>query len=44
MEKDVQEQPAATQKTDKGYEIPVPSKKDVMDFFKKAARTTKQKP
>ena len=44
MEKPVKDQPAPTQKTLKGYEIPVPSKKDVMDFFKKAARTTKQKP
>ena len=42
MEKDVQEQPpAATQKTPKGYEIPVPSKQDVMGFFKKVAKPKK---
>ena len=44
----MQEQPASEespkQKTFRGYEIPVPLKKDVMAFFKKAARTTKQKP
>ena len=41
-----QEQPAEeppTQKTFKGYEIPVPLKKDVMDFFKKAARGAPKK-
>ena len=44
MEKDVQ-QPAEeqpTQKTFRGYEIPVPKKREVMDFFKKAARATKK--
>lgn len=35
-----QEQPA-TQRTDKGLEIPVPKRSDVMDAFKKALR---QKP
>lgn len=49
MEKDVQEQPPAsedqpTQKTFKGYEIPVPTKREVMDFFKKAAGATPKKP
>jgi hypothetical protein len=39
MEKPVQ-QPASepTQETDKGYEIPVPSKKSVMRFFEKVAK------
>jgi hypothetical protein len=38
---DKQKQPP-TQKTAKGYEIPVPSKEDVMAFFKKVARATKK--
>ncbi len=38
----MQEQPpAATQKTHKGYEIPVPTKGQVMDFFKKVAKPKK---
>jgi hypothetical protein len=39
MEKPVQ-QPAteATQETDKGYEIPVPTKERVMRFFEKVAK------
>jgi hypothetical protein len=34
MEKPVQ-QPASTQKTRKGLEIPVPSRKDLQDAFRK---------
>jgi hypothetical protein len=42
MEKPVQpEQPAPTQKTPKGYEIPVPTKDQVFGFFKKVARPKK---
>lgn len=45
MEKDVQ-QPATQEEpkqvTAKGYEIPVPSKDQVMGFFKKVARGTKK--
>jgi hypothetical protein len=44
MEKDVQ-QPAPDepkQTTDKGYEIPVPKKDEVMRFFKKVARAPKR--
>lgn len=40
MEKDVQ-QPAPTQKTLKGYEIPVPTREQVFGFFKKVARPKK---
>jgi len=40
MEKDVQ-QPAPTQKTPKGYEIPVPTRGQVLGFFKKVARPKK---
>ena len=43
MEKDVQ-QPASDepkQTTAKGYEIPIPSKDQVMGFFKKVARSAK---
>lgn len=46
MEKDVQ-QPASgsdepKQTTEKGYEIPVPSKEQVVGFFKKVARAPKR--
>lgn len=46
MEKDVQ-QPASDkdapkQTTPKGYEIPVPTKDQVMRFFKKVARAPKR--
>jgi hypothetical protein len=42
MEKPVQpEQPAPTQRTPKGYEIPVPSKDQVLGFFKKVAQPKK---
>lgn len=44
MQQPAPEEQPATQKTFKGYEIPVPKKREVMDFFKRAARTTKQKP
>lgn len=37
MEKPVQ-QPADTQRTEKGYEIPVPEKNAVMRFFEKVAK------
>lgn len=45
MEKDVQ-QPASDQDepkqtTEKGYEIPVPKKDEVMRFFKKVAKPKK---
>jgi hypothetical protein len=43
MEKDVQ-QPAADepkQTTAKGYEIPVPTKEQVMGFFRKVAKPKK---
>jgi len=43
----VQEQPATDdtpkQVTPKGYEMPVPSKSDVMAFFKEVARATPKK-
>jgi hypothetical protein len=35
------QQPAATQKTPKGYEIPVPTRDQVLGFFKKVARPKK---
>jgi hypothetical protein len=46
MEKDVQ-QPASDQDepkqtTGRGYEIPVPTKGQVMTFFKKVTRATKK--
>jgi hypothetical protein len=42
MEKPVQpERPAPTQKTPKGYEIPVPTRDQVLGFFKKVARPKK---
>lgn len=45
----MQEQPASEeqepkQTTERGYEIPVPSKDEVMGFFKKVARGSKKKP
>jgi len=40
MEKPVQ-QPASTQRTPKGYEIPVPTREQVLGFFKKVARPKK---
>jgi hypothetical protein len=43
MEKDLQ-QPASDepkQTTEKGYEIPVPTKEQVMTFFKKVAKPKK---
>jgi hypothetical protein len=42
MEKRVQEdQPAPSQTTPKGYEIPVPTKDAVLSFFKKVAKPKK---
>jgi hypothetical protein len=45
MEKDVK-QPASEQEpkqtTPKGYEIPVPTKEQIMGFFKKVARAPKR--
>jgi hypothetical protein len=42
MEDKVQpDQPATTQKTPKGYEIPVPTRDQVFGFFKKVARPKK---
>jgi hypothetical protein len=42
MEGKVQpDQPAATQQTPKGYEIPVPTRKSVFDAFKKIAKPKK---
>ena len=43
MEKPVQptEQPASTQTTPKGYEIPVPTRDQVFGFFKKVTRPKK---
>ena len=41
MEKPLQEQPADSQRTQKGYEIPVPTKKSVMRFFEKVAKPKK---
>lgn len=38
----MQEKPAATQKTEQGYEIPVPTKEQVLGFFKKVAGATKK--
>jgi len=35
------EQPAPTQKTPQGYEIPVPTRKSVFDAFKKIAKGKK---
>lgn len=40
MEKPLQEQPA-TQKTPKGYEIPVPTRDQVLGFFKKVTKGKK---
>ena len=36
------EKPAATQRTPKGLEIPVPKRKDVMDAFRKIAKAPKK--
>jgi hypothetical protein len=41
MEKDVN-QPAKTQKTRKGVEIPVPKRRDLMDAFKKIVQPIKK--
>jgi hypothetical protein len=42
MEKPVQpEEPASSQKTLKGYEIPVPTRDQVFGFLKKVARPKK---
>ncbi len=42
MEKPVQpEQPAATQKTPKGVEIPVPTRKTIFSAFRKIAKPKK---
>jgi len=42
MEKQMQpEQPAATQKTPKGYEIPVPTRGQVFGFFKRVVKPKK---
>jgi hypothetical protein len=38
-----QQQPAKTQRTREGYEIPVPKRKDVMDAFRKIARPPKKR-
>jgi hypothetical protein len=35
------EQPTSTQKTPKGYEIPVPTRDQVLGFFKKVAKPKK---
>jgi hypothetical protein len=37
----MQEQPAATQKTRKGAEIPVPKRKDLLDAFRKIVQPYK---
>lgn len=42
MQQPASEQDEPKQTTDKGYEIPVPSKDQVMGFFKKVARGTKK--
>ena len=34
----MEDQPAPTQKTPKGYEIPVPTRRTIMDAFKKIAK------
>ena len=39
----MQNQPAPTQKTPKGLEIPVPKRKDLMDAFRKIVRPAKPK-
>ena len=44
MEDKVQEQPAPTQKTPKGYEIPVPTRGQVFGFFKKVTQPKPKKP
>jgi hypothetical protein len=41
MEKPVQPDQPSTQKTPKGYEIPVPTKDAVLSFFKKVAKPKK---
>jgi hypothetical protein len=41
MEDKVQEQPARTQKTRKGHEIPVPKRRDLMDAFRKIVQPVK---
>ena len=38
-----QEQPAETQRTPKGLEIPVPKRKDVLDAFRKIVQPVKPK-
>jgi hypothetical protein len=38
MEKPMQQPATETQETDKGYEIPVPTKNSVMRFFEKVAK------
>lgn len=37
------QKPQRKQKTEKGYEIPVPERKDVLGVFKRAAKGTKKK-
>jgi len=37
----MEDQPAPTQKTPKGYEMPVPTRAQVFGFFKKVARPKK---
>jgi hypothetical protein len=41
MPDDTGAQPKSTQRTKKGYEIPIPKRDDVMDVFKKATRKRK---
>jgi hypothetical protein len=38
----MQEQPAATQRTREGLEIPVPKRRDLMDAFKKLIQPVKK--
>jgi hypothetical protein len=40
----MQEPPAATQKTPKGLEIPVPKRRDLMDAFRKIVHAPAKKP
>jgi len=39
-----QEQPTETQRTRKGYEIPVPKRKELMDAFRKIVAPVKKRP
>lgn len=42
MEKPVQQQPAVTQRTRKGAEIPVPKRRDLLDAFRKIVQPVKK--